>query len=493
MKLAPPCPVAAKIRGFQPLQAFGHARVLLALLVVALLACSSVVSAQSRKGAPDGIVGPVLVTATIGTPVATYPTLKDAFDAVNAGTHQGAITMSIATSTVETAPAVLNSSGAGSASYTSVLIQPSTDGVSVSGATATGRGLIELNGADNVTIDGDNPNTSGTNRNLTLQNTAASTVTFTSVIRVAIAATVVTTANNDTFRNLNIIGSSPGRNIAAATSTTGSENTTFGIFAGPGASTASATTAPSAVTSVSTGVGTGATANFLLINNNNFTGSMARAISLNGSAATVFGSLQVSSNFIGNATAGAADQVTAIGITVNGSTGARVAGNIVYVEGYIPSSAATHGIDVGVNSANTTGTTIDSNMISRVRNNNGATWPAYGINLGGGNTHVVQNNFVFDIRNDQTAGTGAFGSTFGAYGIRIVSGTGHKVYHNSVHLFGVQPGNVSTNLTAGFIMTATGQTGVDVRNNIFSNQLTGGNTAGRGTQRWHCPRAAPRR
>ena len=107
----------------------------------------------------------VNVTATAGTASASYTTLKGAFDAINAGTHQGAITVDIALSTTEGAtPAVLNSSGAGSAVYTSVLIRPSADGVTVAGATPTGRGVIELNGADNVTIDGDNPNTGGTNR-----------------------------------------------------------------------------------------------------------------------------------------------------------------------------------------------------------------------------------------------------------------------------------------------------------------------------------------
>src|SRR5947208_2715709 len=93
----------------------------------------------------------VNVTATAGTANASYTTLKGAFDAVNAGTHQGAITMDIALSTTEGAtPAVLNSSSAGSAVYTSVLIRPSADGVTITGTTPTGRGVIELNGADNV-------------------------------------------------------------------------------------------------------------------------------------------------------------------------------------------------------------------------------------------------------------------------------------------------------------------------------------------------------
>src|SRR3954469_4296888 len=115
----------------------------------------------------------VSVTATAGTTGPTpYTTLGAAFTAINGGTHQGDITVDIQANTAEPAAAVLNSTGAGSASYTSVLVRPTADGVAVRGPTVTGRGLIELNGADNVTIDGDNPNAGGTNRNLTIQNTA---------------------------------------------------------------------------------------------------------------------------------------------------------------------------------------------------------------------------------------------------------------------------------------------------------------------------------
>jgi hypothetical protein len=428
----------------------------------------------ARPAAPNG--PPIFVTATAGTLGPTpYANLGAAFTAINAGTHQGDITISVAANSAETGPAVLNSTGAGSASYTSVLIRPTADAVSISGATVTGRGLIELNGADNVTIDGDNPSSGGINRDLTIQNTAASTITFTSVVRIALATSVVTTANNDTLKNCNIIGSSPGRNIATATTTTGTENTTFGFIAGAGASTVSATTAPSAITSVSTTVGSPATATNLVVSNNSFSGSMARAVNANGSATTVFPGLQVTNNVIGNATAGSVDQVTAIGVTVQGSANAVISGNTVYVEGFIASSSATHGINVGVNSTGVSGATIDSNKISRIRNNNGQSWSAFGINLGGGNNHIVQNNFVFDVRNDQTAGTGAFSNLFGAFGIRVASGTGHKIYHNSVHLFGAVPGTTSADLIGAFTITSTTLTGVDVRNNIFSNIMTGGN------------------
>ena len=139
------------------------------------------------------------VTATAGTPVASYTTLKDAFDAVNAGTHQGDIAMGISADTTETASAVLNASGAGSAVYTSVLINPTGGaGRTISGAIAAGSPLIDLNGADNVTIDGLN---SGGN-SLTIANTTVSATSGTSTIRFIGGAT------NNMVTNSNIQGSS---------------------------------------------------------------------------------------------------------------------------------------------------------------------------------------------------------------------------------------------------------------------------------------------
>ncbi len=427
---------------------------------------------------PPSMGGPVRVIATAGTTGPTdYMTLKEAVDAINAGTHQGAITVSIVSSTTETATSVLNSSGAGSASYTSILMGPTSDGVTVAGPSLQGRGLIELNGADNVTIDGDNPNTAGTNRNLTVQNTAANTTTFTSVIRIATNITTVNSADNNIFKNLNIVGSSTGANVSTATTTTGPQNTTFGIFSGPNAS--GPDTAPTAITSVLTGVASGATASNLVVSNNSVV-TAARAISINGSATTVHTGLQVRDNSIGNPVAGEVDQVTSFGITVNGATSPVIFGNTVYVEGFIDSSTATQGIGVGVNSTNTVTSTIEKNKVNRVKNNNPVTSSAFGINVAGttGSAHIVQNNFVSGVINDQTAGTGGFGTTFGAYGIRIISGTDHKIYHNSVHLYGAMPGATSTNLTAALMIPSTLRTGLDVRNNIFSNQITGGNPDG---------------
>lgn len=106
--------------------------------------------------------------AQVNIGASNYTTLKEAFDAINAGTHTGAITINISSNTTETATATLNASGSGSANYTSVTINPS-GAVSVYGNISGA--LISLNGADNITIDGLN---SGGN-SLTIENPSTAT------------------------------------------------------------------------------------------------------------------------------------------------------------------------------------------------------------------------------------------------------------------------------------------------------------------------------
>jgi hypothetical protein len=434
---------------------------ILGMLVLFILALSLSASAQN---------------VTVNPGAGSYPDLTSAFNAINAGTHTGAVTVTIVNSTTEPAgtSAVLNSSGAGSASYTSISIRPSSDGLTISGTPVTGRGVIELNGADNVTIDGDNPGSAGTNRNLTITNAAANTVAFSSVIRIALAATIVTSADNDTIRNLNLVGNATGRNTSGTASTTGSENTAYGVLATGGASTVAATTAPSAITSVSTTIGTGATANNLTVDNNSIV-TVARGVSVQGAATTVFPGMVISNNTIGNPTAGAADQVYSNGISAQGSANGSIAGNTVYVEGYIPtsSSSANTGISLGGISANGT-FTVERNKVNRVQDNTASGFQAYGINAVAGNGQIIRNNFVSGVINFPN---GTFSTTFGAFGIRIGAGLNHQVYHNSVNMYG----NLSTvgagtgtgaALTAAFGITATTLTGCDVRNNIFVNTQT---------------------
>lgn len=123
---------------------------------------------------------PIEVNATLGTGIAFYATLKAAFDNINNGNHRGNITVKINGSTVETATATLNASGSGSALYTSIQVYPTFTGLSITGNLAAP--LIDLNGADNVVIDG-RVNATGTTPNLLIGNTSVSSIAGTSTLR----------------------------------------------------------------------------------------------------------------------------------------------------------------------------------------------------------------------------------------------------------------------------------------------------------------------
>jgi hypothetical protein len=114
---------------------------------------------------------PFVSMAQVHIGASEYSTVKAAFDAINAGTHTGSITITLSGSTSETASAQLNASGSGSASYTSVLMYPTVSGVSISGSLSSA--IIYLYGADNVTIDG-RVNQSGA-MNMVIENSSTST------------------------------------------------------------------------------------------------------------------------------------------------------------------------------------------------------------------------------------------------------------------------------------------------------------------------------
>jgi len=110
------------------------------------------------------------LTSTGGTTTGTFTTLKGAFDAINAGTHTGVISIEITGNTTETVTAQLNASCSGSAVYTGVSIYPTQSGlqIAINSSSAT---LIRLEGANNVTFDG-RVNQIGTTVDLEIINTS---------------------------------------------------------------------------------------------------------------------------------------------------------------------------------------------------------------------------------------------------------------------------------------------------------------------------------
>jgi len=163
----------------------------------------------------------IYVTATVGTLTGSYTTLKGAFDKINDGTHKGVISISVGRNTTETATAALNASGTGapSSSYTSVLIQPCGGSFTITGSLA-GVPIINLNGADNVTINGIN---SGGNM-LTIANTNVSAGSG--------AIQFINDATNNIVRNSNIYSSNISTTsgtiaFSTTTGTTGNDNNTI--------------------------------------------------------------------------------------------------------------------------------------------------------------------------------------------------------------------------------------------------------------------------
>ncbi|MEI7981448.1 MAG: hypothetical protein WCI71_07320, partial [Bacteroidota bacterium] len=150
-------------------------------------------------GTPEALDAQVSLTATSGTLTGSYMTVKAAFDAINAGTHKGDVAIKLSAGTTEAASAILNASGSGSASYTSVNLYPTASGVVISGNLAGP--LIELNGADFVTIDG-SVNQTGSSVDMTIQNNSTSTDAGTSTV------SFIHDALGNFLQDCNVLGSS---------------------------------------------------------------------------------------------------------------------------------------------------------------------------------------------------------------------------------------------------------------------------------------------
>ncbi|MGD9562373.1 MAG: carboxypeptidase regulatory-like domain-containing protein [Pyrinomonadaceae bacterium] len=151
---------------------------------------------ESLPGGPIEVEG----TGGSGAQPTGYTTLTAAFAAINSGIHTapaGTIFIDVCGSTVEPGTAILNGSGSGP-TYNAILIRPVGGAARVISGGVSGGPLVDLNGADNVTIDGLN---AGGN-SLTIENTSTSASTTTSTFR------FINDATSNVLNNLSILGSS---------------------------------------------------------------------------------------------------------------------------------------------------------------------------------------------------------------------------------------------------------------------------------------------
>ena len=405
---------------------------LLCALFALITSCQSSIFAQ------------VSLTATGGTPAGSYTTVSDAFTAINAGTHTGSIVISIDGNTTEpAAPVYLLASGQGGALFSDVLIKPSVV-ATISGATTAGSAVINMDGADNVTIDG-SITIGGTTRDLTIQNTAATTIANVACIRLVGRTTLGLGATNITIENCNIMGSTPGNNGSSGSTIT----TSYGIYAGSTTLTTMAAT---------TG---GADYDGLTITNNSVTNAYI-GICVIGLVASQADNLVINDNTIGSIT----NRIGFKGFTGQHLVGGNFTNNTVTdIEANTSISVA--GVDVAGSATN--GFQILRNTISDIHQFNAGGYGAYGINVAAGTGVVVANNAISGML---TVNYNSVSTTFQAFGIRLAGGTGHMVYYNSVNLYGDNTINAVKAYSSAFVVTSATVTGLDIRNNVFANSHT---------------------
>lgn len=397
----------------------------------------------------------VNVAATAGTPTGTYATVSAAFAAINLGTHQGVVDLTISANTTEPAAVVALLASGGTSNYTAVNIKPLGNVTVNSAATpTTNRGLIELNGADNVTIDGDDPATPGV-RNLTFQ--MATSTNITAIIRLSSTSTTGTTgASNNTVKNCILIGSRP-TGIATTMS--------YGIIAS-NYSTTSFTT--------------GAYGNLNTTIDNNEIRRCYRAVHLNGAVTTAPNTgVYVTNNIIGSATL--ADNVGQMGIFVSysnitgGTTTSLIEGNDIRCGDVsatgVGFSSTISGIDLGtINS----GIRVLRNNIHDIIQPSTFGYGANGINISGAaqcDNFLIANNMINNIVTSRY--TTVVTSTFVSNGIRFSGGaTNARVINNTVVVSEPLNGTVANYVQHG-VYCVTTMTFAQFLNNIVVNKGIG--------------------
>ncbi|MDB5269103.1 MAG: C-terminal target protein [Hymenobacter sp.] len=383
--------------------------------------------------------GTYYVTATVGSspdPAKEFATLTAAANAYTlrgVGAATSFVLLDAAYSTAETFPITFGAASGASATNT-LTIKPGV-GVTTTVTNATTASTFKTLSASYVILDGSN--TAGTTtRNLTLSNTSASA---TAAALVWVASTLAAPSTGVQVLNLTLQGAANG-----------SSNTSAGVM----------------ISNTTYNAATGGSATGTVVRNNAMQGTSFGIVE--GNDATAPGTVQIVNNLVGPATAATATNLSVYGIFVYSVTSPQITGNTV--RNVVNSGNYAYGIYLGPS----TGSVVDGNRISGIVGNGSAGYGGFGIVVATGTTNAngrVSNNFVYAI-----SGTGYTGLTSGAIvGILLDGSTaqsGINVYYNSVYLSGsYTPGTTTTGLITAALGVTTGNTGLDVRNNVFANAL----------------------
>jgi gliding motility-associated-like protein len=459
------------------------------LFIMALFAFSFVGNAQVSVTASAGTTGPT-----------AYTTLKASFDAINSGTHQGNITITISANTTETAIASLNASASGSANYASIVIKPGTgSNPTVSGNISNGP-VVKLNGANNITIDGSNNGSSSRNLNITNTNTTSSNT-------MVIGSVGTTAIHDDLIKNCNI---------------TNGTNTSTAVIIGDAGTVGNPgyfnniTIQNNAIMKAYIGIYAWAVVatnngNNTVVTGNNMTASAGNAIRLVGIYAQGIDGIMVSNNQIGNFETASLEFDRAIWFAT-GTKNSSIIGNSISNLAYTGTSPyAPIGINIssGIANANITasGNTISgltssgtgntmgifsysamsnvfisSNNIYNIKNTNTSGYGAGGIVLAATINNAatkVYNNFVSDVAG---YGFNGYDISDNGNGIVIDGGGGYDIDFNTVAMTqSTLPALPGGHRSSAMLITAndTSTGTVNMRNNIFANLQTTGNANSR--------------
>ena len=409
----------------------------------------------------------------------SYTNLKNAFDKINDGTHTGSLVLKITASQIMNSAAVLNESGTGSASYTDVTIYPATTGLTISGTLNTP--LIDLNGADNVTIDG-RVNQTGS-KDLTIANNSTAGFSGVSTIR------FINGAMNNTVKYCTLKGSATGTSNTTAVVLIGEPSNLTGnsnnLIDNNDITNAGGNRPSSAIVSNSNASGQPNTTNSITNNNifdylNLASDSYGLTLIGGSSSCTISGnSLFETTNFAPSG----ANAIYSIYLSAPTGTNFNISNNSI--GGSAPNCAGTYAwrktnananVFYGITVSVGTGTTsnVQGNTISNFSYANNTTSQWYGIALAGGDVNIgtTAGNTI-----GAATGTGSVSitnsiATITFYGIYITSGGISNIGNNTIGAitlttYAPQPSNfygIYKNSTAG---TTT------ISNNTIGNTSTG--------------------
>lgn len=333
-------------------------------------------------------------------------------------------------STTETFPITLRPFTSSNPAFT-ITIQPNAGvNATISGSNSTA--IIKFaNNARNYIIDGSNNGTDS--RNLTIINTSTSTASVVMFEGLAVTEGVKTS----TLKNTMIKG--------------GSNSSTFGIMVGAGT-----------VSTSSAGKG-----HDQVLISNNYIYNCFNGIVLSGSSSTEqVKKITIEKNMVG--TDSTSLLITQYGIFANNADAITIDNNRIY---NIKNTGAVNTSGIYFSSG-VTNSMIRANSIYGIYSTSSSGYGAYGINFE--STSNSNDSIINNVIRDVITSNYGSGITYNALGIRILASTTNlKMYFNTVFLSGQPTTGTSASSSFALYLGATSMAGLDIRNNIFSNEMTG--------------------